>query len=276
MATATPTKRATPVKPSENGSAALPYRFEVVPLKYLVVDKYQRPLSTFVDRIIRKFDPALVGTLCASERSKTKFALIDGQTRAKAMERLGMRDAPCIVYEGLTLEQEAELFSKFQTERRGMTSASRFKAQVIAGNEIATAINDIVEGLGFTIDHNSSEPGALRAVAALEYAYRGASGQRNSAAKRPELLATVLEVIRGAWPKVPDTAKSALMIRGLAFFLNTVEDVQQERLTTKLSKITPSDLAKRAEMLREGHGGMSGKSPAYLAEAIEAQYRKGR
>jgi hypothetical protein len=259
-----------------------PYDFAIVPLKYLMVDVYQRPLTSFVEKIEHDYNPALIGTLCVSERSKTKYALIDGQTRAEGMKRVGEDRAPCIVYQGLTLEQEAELFAKFQTERRGMTSASRFRAEVIAGHETAVAIDKIVTEHGFLVDHNSTEPGALRAVAALEYLYRGTLDRRTKGGKHtdPELLADTLDILRQAWPKLPDTAKSAVMIRGLGWYLARNPDgkprtseIDTERLVARLSKVTPSDLAKRAEALREGRG-MSGNSPAYMAEAIEAQYRK--
>jgi hypothetical protein len=157
-----------------------------------------------------------------------------------------------------------------------MTSASRFKAQVIANDEQAVAINEIIEGLGYTVDHNSTETGALRAVAALEYVYRGAMDRKSrNPGQSAELLARTMEVIRTAWPRLPDTAKSAVMIRGLGWFLARSENVDADRLAQRLSKTTPSELAKRAEALREGRG-MSGNSPAYMAEAIEAQYRKQR
>lgn len=283
-ATATAPAASNGSKAKDHVHGELPYKFAIVPLKHLVVDAYQRPLTSFVEKIEREFDPALVGTLCLSQRSASKYAVIDGQTRAEGMKRVGLTEAPAIVYEGLTRQQEAALFAKFQTERRGMTSASRFKAQVIAGDATATAINAIVEEAGYKVEHNSSEPGALRAVAALEFVYWGTFGRKGKKQDPdPELLKDTLDVMRGAWPKLPDTAKSSVMIRGLGFFMAREPangfkqprktEVQFERLVARLSKVTPSDLAKRAEALREGRG-MEGNSPAYLAEAIEAQYRK--
>lgn len=265
---------------SDNGH--LPYRFEIVPLRHMIVDAYQRPLTTFVEKIQAEYDPALIGTLCVSERSKTKFALIDGQTRAEGMKRVGETDAPCIVYSNLSLQQEAQLFSKFQTERRGMTSASRFKAQIIAKDETAVKIAEVLATEGFFVDHNSTEPGALRAVAALEYVYRGTMDKRFKGGQHadPELLADVLGTIKASWPKLPDTAKSAAMIRGVGWYMARdldgkprTSDLDVDRLIDRLGKVTPSDLGKRAEALREGRG-MSGNSPSYMAEAIEAQYRK--
>jgi hypothetical protein len=258
-----------------------PYRFEVIKLSHMMVDAYQRPLTTFVKRIEDNYNPALIGTLVVSERSKTKYALIDGQTRAEGMKRVGEVEAPCIVFEKLTLAEEARLFARFQTERRGMTSADRFKAEVIAKDPDALAINAVIKDRGFFIDATSKEPGAIRAIAALEFVFHQTFGSRGTNKNRDsDLLADTLDTLREAWPKLPDTAKSAAMIRGLGWYLardpdgtRRTTDIDMDRLVDRLAKVTPSDLAKRAEALREGRG-MGGQSPAYMAEAIEAQYRK--
>lgn len=265
------------VEDTEIDVAGLPYRFAIVPLKHLFTDAYQRPLTSFVEKIESHFNPALVGTLAVSERSKTKFAVIDGQTRAEGMRRAGKTEAPCLVYHGLSQAEEAALFSLFQTERRGMTSANRFNAQVVAKDPTALAINEILEGLGFEIGVSSAR-NVIGAVAAVEYCYHGArTGLAAKKIANAELLVKVLETIKGAWPTLPDTAKSAQMIRGLGFFLanqgKDLSDANIARLVARLSKVQPSELATRAQQLREGRG-MSANSPAYLAEAIEAQYRK--
>lgn len=279
MSTAVALPRKAPVSDNQK-FADWPFQFEVVPLKYLVIDEYQRPLTSFVDKIEKGFNPALISTLCLSKRSATKYAVIDGQTRAEGMRRRGLKDAPAVVFYDLTREQEAELFALFQTERRGMTSASRFKSQVIAKIGEAVEINEIVEGLGFRIDHNATGPDAkvaIRAVGAVEFVYRGAkTGAKAKKTKDAELLAKTLETIKTAWPSLPDTAKSAGMLRGLGFFLaNDGKDADLEKLSLRLKRVQPSELAKRAESLREGHA-MSGNSPAYMAEAIAAQYKRTR
>lgn len=256
---------------------AFPYRFGVVPIKHMTIDVYQRPLTNFVDKIEKEFNPALVGTLAVSERSSTKYAVIDGQTRAEGMRRRGFDEAPCVIYEGLTLAQEAELFALFQTQRRSMNSAMRFKAEVIAGHREAQAVNEIVEAAGFRIDYNrraADDPRpAIPAVAALEFIYRGCRDKRAKLTEHPELLAETLYVIQQAWPNYVETATSAFILRGLGFYLVQAENLDQDRLIERLRKITPSELAKRAEALKEGRG-LTGNSPAYLAEAIESVYRK--
>lgn len=246
---------------------------EFVPLSKTFVGKYQRKLTSFVKRIETQFEPALVGTLTLSKRSSGKYALIDGQTRAEGMKRNGIDAWVAVVYYDLSLEREAELFALFQTERRAMTSSDRFNAQVVAKDPHALAIVEVLKPLGFFVENNNAEPGALKAIGAIEYVYHGAAvGMAAKATQDPELLRDTLEVIRGAWPRLPDTAKSRVIIQGVGYFLATTDNVDLERLTLRLSKLSPSALAKRAEALREGEG-VSGKSPSHTAQAIAAQYR---
>src|SRR4051812_16232170 len=128
---------------TNNDRRSWPYRFELVPLDRLFVDAdYQRPLTSFVERIANDYDPAKVGTLTVSERKKGPHAIVDGQTRWEATKRqpseeLPVDDAgrpivPCLVYYGLSREQEAQLFASLQTDRRGMATYLRFRASLVA------------------------------------------------------------------------------------------------------------------------------------------------
>lgn len=253
----------------------LPYEFAVVPIKHLVIDAYQRPLTTFVEKIEHHFDPIMVGTLVLSKRSQTKYAVVDGQTRAEGMKRRGLSHVPAIVLEGLSREGEANLFSRLQRERRGMHSAARFKADVIGGDEQAVDLNKAIEDAGFFIDQNMAVGDtAISAPAALEFVYHGCNkGKKAQAVQMPELVADVLDVIRGSWPKLPKGARSAVIIKGVGQFLMDNENVDYDRLKDRLSRVQPSELGRRADLLREG-AGVSGNSPKYMAEAIASQYKR--
>lgn len=270
--TATPTPAEVNAKMAE-----WPWTVEVVQLKHIKADPaYQRPLTTFVKKIVDNFNPALVGALCLSKRSNTHYAAMDGQTRAEALRRLSKTEWIAIVFHDLTVEQEAKLFALFQTERRAMTSGDRFRAQVTAKDAIALEITEIVEGLGFKIEHNSTDPNSIRAVAALEFIYHGCRGGTSPATLKrryPELLAATLETIRGAWPDLPDTAKHTDTLRGVAqFLMNHWNDpVDQQKLVRRLKQSQASELAVRAEQWRDTHK-MTGRSPKYLASVIEIDY----
>lgn len=239
-----------------------PYRFEVLPLTKLIVDDaYQRPLTTFVDRIIRKYDPALVGTLVVSRRSAKEYAVVDGQTRMEALREVGIKDVPCLVYLGLSQAQEASLFARLQKERRGIASYHRFRAALVAGEKEPTEIEEIVRDTGHAV---GLEKGEISAVAALEYAYR----------KDPEILERLLLVCNGAWDDgyVP----AGDIIRGIAMYMDEDKKkrkIDDERLANRLSQVTPEQLRRRASALKEGVG-EGGSGGRYMKDAIAAQYRK--
>lgn len=249
-----------------------PYRFEIVELdRFFVDESYQdtsRQEGKLVKEIAEDYDPALVGTLIASERnnrSKIDLALIDGQTRWTGARRRDEPALPALIYEGLTRAQEADLFARLQTKRRGITTPIRFRAQVAAKSPKAIAINAAVEKIGWRI---TNEPGSVRAVVALEKIYN----------RGPEALERVLRIILAAWPDepVPEVTHNNIL-RGLDQFLHgryAQEDIDEGHLVSRLSTVTPGTLRLRADHIRQGRG--SGSAAKYVSEAIMAEYTKRR
>jgi hypothetical protein len=237
------------------------HRFEVLTPSELFIDRdYQRPLSHFVDEIVEEYDPALVGTLFVSERRKG-YAVIDGQTRLEAMRRLGELQVPCLIYHGLTRQDEARIFARLQLKRRNIRPYHRFRAELFGGDPEAREVDAIVRAAGWTLSEFTSPTtgGLIACVGALEAVYR----------MSPELLERTLVIIHSAYPEHPGSAE---MVRGLAYFLDH-EEVDDDRLVAKLATVAPAELARRASALREGRG-HGGASPRYMAEAIGALYRK--
>jgi hypothetical protein len=267
MATATANKKKADANANgrqRHPRADWPYRFEMMESGALSIDQdYQRPLTTFVETVAREYDPALVGCLIVSERANGTTTIIDGQTRWEAMRRNDEPAAPCLVYMGLTKAQEAQLFADLQTKRRGMATYLRFRAALVAGQEEAVAIAKITTGAGFDLSKDET-PYTVKAIAALENVYR----------RDPELLVTVLRVIREAWPD-KDVAyrTSGEMIRGLAVFLTRERNINTDRLVQRLKGITPQTLRHRANALKEGSGS-GGGSPGYMADAILGVYMR--
>jgi len=244
---------------------AWPYRFELVPLDRLFVDdRYQRPLTSFARTVAEEYNPALVGTLVVSERSNGKFAVVDGQTRAHGAGENDEPVLPCLVYSGLSREQEAELFADLQTKRRGMATYLRFRAALVAKKTEAVAIAALVQSAGFELDVDET-PHTVKAIAALENVYR----------RDPALLDRTMRVIAAAWPN-PDMEyrASGETIRGLALFLVREARVDESRLMDRLASVTPAQLRHRANALKEGSGS-GGGSPGYMADAILGVYMRG-
>lgn len=249
-------------------TAVWPFSFEVLDVRNLFVDAtYQRPLTSFKDKIKAAYDPALVGTLVVSARQSGqkagKFACVDGQTRAASIRELAEDgivpyDVPCLVYYNLTRADEASLFARLQKERRGIQSFHRFRAALVANEPEAKAISRIVEGAGYLIGVN--QPNTISAVAALERVYR----------QSPELLERVVVVLREAWQE--RFMPKGDVLRGLGYFLSRNEGVDDDRLARRLSTNTPEMLNRKAMALREGLSGGSYGAEKYMAAAIEATY----
>jgi hypothetical protein len=259
MGATTPARR-------QRSRAAWPYKFALVPLDDLFVDgEYQRPLTSFVNTVVRDYDPALLGTLIVSERRGGRMAIIDGQTRWAAMQERDEPAAPCLVYMNLTREDEARLFADLQTKRRGMATYLRFRAALVAKQPEATDIARIVQAAGFELDVEETGQ-TIKAIAALENVYR----------RGPDVLGEVMDIIARAWPE-PDIEyrTSGEMIRGLSVFLGREQGIERGRLIERLSSVTPTVLRRRANALKEGSGS-GGGSPGYMADAILGVYMSRR
>jgi hypothetical protein len=255
---------------NNNDRAAWPYRFELVPLDRLFIDAdYQRPLTTFVEKVAADYNPALVGTLVVSERKGhagrlQEGAIIDGQTRWEGMRRVGESVAPCLIYIGLTPADEAKLFSALQTQRRGMATYLRFRAALVAKDPEAIAIAAIVQQQGFDLDVVET-PQTIRSISALEATYR----------RDPQLLHTVMGVISAAWPDpATEFRTGGDLIRGLGIFLTREQGIDKERLVKRLGSVDPRMVRHRANALMEGGGG-GGSRPGYMADAILGFYMRG-
>ena len=241
-----------------------PYEFKVLEVSKLFVDDtYQRPLTTFAARIERDFDPALVGTLVVSARDRGLYAIVDGQTRAAAITNLAAEDkapigVPCLVYHGLSQADEAKLFARLQKERRGIASAHRFRAAIVAGDPEPIAIQEIANRVGYEV--GPAGAGMISAVAALEKVYR----------RGPELLERVLVILRKAWGETYMPAGD--VIRGLGALLAQDGSLDDDRMAERLGGVTPENLKRRALALSEGMG-RGGGSDKYMAQAMAGVYR---
>jgi DNA-binding phage protein len=243
-----------------------PYRYEVVPRGRLSVDhRYQRKLTDFVNRVKRDWNPALVGTLIVSERSDGTLSIIDGQTRWEGSEE-HVDSLPCLIYEELTLAEEAALFADLQTKRRNMRTYERFRAQLQAGQPQAVTISRVATANGFDLAVEETSH-TLRAVAALERVLNDADEDH---------LNDVLRVISSAWGPTRDAARTD-MVRGVSRFILNQERLDLERLIERLSRTTPDVLRHRAAAISQGRGaGGSTAAGKYMAEAILTEYMKRR
>lgn len=224
--------------------AKFPFRFEMVPISSMFVDtSYQRPPTPLVEEIQNEFIPALVQTLALSRRSNGKYAVMDGQTRMIACEKLGLEALPSLVYEGLSKADEARIFELIQTARRNVTSYYRFRASIIGKNPRSLAIVQLVKDLdlGWGIGMGAGE---INSVASLEYGY-----DLDATALERALLA--LKEAYGATGKEdkPYVPKGR-MIRALTLYFHLNNTADDERVVRRLKANSENSLQVAADHLQ--------------------------
>lgn len=106
-----------------------------VPVSLLCIDKhYQRPTSSeHVDELVNDWDDTRCDFLMVSFRDE-RFYIIDGQHRYKAANYKGVKELPCIIFTGLTMEEEALLFGKQNDNVKKLTIYDEFNANIVSKN----------------------------------------------------------------------------------------------------------------------------------------------
>lgn len=207
-------------------------------------DRYQRVLEPYrVRKIVREFDWDLYGALEVSIRGDGSIAVFDGQHRYRAAEKLELEELPCIVHEGMSPQQEAKLFTRLQTSRKGLNQVDRFMAQVFAEDPDSTDIYNIVHELDLTIDRSRHSSTTISAVISLERIYRRWGGKH---------LKYTLAQSKAIWGGEDGSLQGAFL-DGFARFLAGYGDDRYNNLTKeKLGMIMPITLMRRASAVRGG------------------------
>lgn len=140
-----------------------------LPLSSLVIDpEYQRPEAPrWVNYLVDNWRPRAAGMLRVSARPNGKFAVMSGQHRVRAMERLGITHWDCEVFSGLSVKEEADIFHN--SKQRGMHKLDEFRAALKAEDPEAVAIFEAVTAAGYTIafEAKNSKSGGISAVESL-------------------------------------------------------------------------------------------------------------
>ena len=165
-----------------------------VPLSLMRVSaNAQRELNpSRVDHIAANIDLEQLGAPTVSERGGY-FYIIDGQHRIEGYKQWTGRgwvdeSFQCWVYEGLSEEDEAEMFLKLN-DTLTVTALNKYKVGVQAGRDVETDIDRIVRSAGCKVTGDRIE-GGIRAVGTLRRVY-----ERNGGAA----LGRTLRIITSAY-----------------------------------------------------------------------------
>ncbi|KAB7752781.1 DUF6551 family protein [Mycolicibacterium mucogenicum] len=239
------------------------YTTTLRPSECFVDQTYQRLLDVARARTITaSWDRRLVGIIEVSDRgpdASPRYAVVDGQHRWAAARFL--QNPPQLVanvHEGLTVEQEAELFDKLNRQRRQPTTWDHWKARRAAGDTTVAAIERVVAKAGLVVTETTGRDGAVWCISTMEKIF--ASGG-------PELLQMTLDVITIAWGH-QRAAVEAPMVHGIAMALQTFDGrISAQRLDDALTAVAPKRIRVMATTLRDD-AGMTGSLAKLTAVAI--------
>lgn len=234
----------------------IPGTFEEHCADELRVDtRYQRAIRKGrVRRIVKNFRNTGFSFLTLSARDDGTFVVLDGQHRLTAIRELGWGEhpLPCVVYRGLTLEDEAEIFESTQSPsaRLSLAPADRFKARLIAKETTALAINATVEAFGYHLNFTGGttrDPNDIDAISAIEFVWN-----RHG----PGSLSTLLAITRAAFPTSENVHLSGALLAGLSSFLHRYHGMYfDDRLLFVLRKVTPVHYTEDGKTIRKAIGG---------------------
>lgn len=251
LATALLTEHRPTPRPHGGTAAALPAKrvqYEELHLNQLRLSKYQRdPRVALQDRIAKAPDAALLGALLVSYRDGGWYVL-DGQQRMGGLRKAGWREpVACMVYYGLTYQEEAEIFRKFNDDRSGFTAGEILKAKLEAAEPDAWALYDAVLALGvgvaLTADEVHSRKDIIKAVAALTRCWR-------TLGRDPERIKRLIVTIKEAWPEDHQRWNGNIMV-GLTMFMLRYEDHPDFKWADLPERLAASSPAKLMTEARE-------------------------
>lgn len=196
----------------------------------------QRELrKEWVDEILSRFDIDKLGNPEVSHRDG-HFYIMDGQHRIEAVKAfLGKgweeQHIECFVAEGLSEEEEAEVFLSLN-DRRAVSVFERFKVAVRAGRPVETEIAAIVKSEHLAISKQLSTSGAVACVGTLIRVY-----QRNGS----DALRRALVLARDSFG---DSGMDACVIDGFGLVCHRYNGMLNE--------------ATAIQSLSKAHGGVNG------------------
>ena len=216
-----------------------------------------------VNKIASNFNPRALGSITLSRRDDNTYVCLDGRHRWTAAQQVGYTGKlPAIVHEGLTLDEEAELFLLLN-DFKAPSLVSKFLVRVVQGDEVAVKINNILSRHGWRVMNGASH-GYLNAIGAVEAAYINGAGSLN-AGEHPEVLERVIATITAAWGHETAGAHSTI-IKGLAQLYGRFGDaVNIEKLAREMCMTTPARLVGNANTLKDVQGGTA---PSAMAKVL--------
>lgn len=227
---------------------------------------YQRDVSTAWVQEHLPFNARQAGAIVLSSRAGGPYC-IDGGHRLALARESGVSHINAFVIEGLTQRDEAGLFTRYQRERRNLTSHALYRADIVAGDPDTIAMERVVRVAGFQLGKTFTNPNTITAIDSIRYVQR-VGGE--------DLLARTLRAVKTFWIG-EEKALSGQVLKGMALFLQSAGEqstFNQATLDKVMNAIPPVKLLRLSLGVSTKRGAAPAATPANVAEALHEQYNK--
>lgn len=206
------------------------FEFATLSSKMLETDtSYQRKIDEKrVQKIMDNFDPRVVNPVKVSFRDG-HYYVFDGAHTLAALKEVHKFDnfmVDCMLFHGLTYEDEAYLFALQRGESKEVAMAARLKALLKSNDPKATDILNRTDAAGFKLmTSRSSAKGKISCVGKLWKIYNTS----------PDLYSETLSILMEAWRGEP-WSLTANIVGGLAMFVQVYgKEMSRPRLVKQIS-----------------------------------------
>lgn len=228
-----------------------------------------------IERFKRKWNPAAVGRVLLSRRKDRSLRCLDGMHRVQTWRELSdnLGSIPAEIYEGLSLEEEAELFLDRNAGDKP-TPLDRYRVSVTGKLPVAIQVDQLVHAYGWSVSGykagGGGVQGQLSCVVALQklYIYSEEHGHE------PNLLQMALIVIRDTWGQ-ETLAAQGFVITALGRMFGEYQDkLDKDRLVSAL-KDYKGGISQMISAARTMANSRNWRLPFALADLMVETYNKG-
>jgi hypothetical protein len=201
------------------------------------------------------FRPELLGVIIVSYRDGA-YWIVDGMARTFLSREGGGTHMWCVVYKGLTYEEEARRFVVLNKERRKTTAFQEFYGEHEARDVRVVSIVEVCKKYNYDILTESPGESVIRCYNQIR--------QITALPQGLDILDKVFEITRTSWASFGGTTHGD-MFRGLAYFIQHHGDVPGVlgRLKETLFGVHPKTIHAEAYLRRGGNSGSGGYKMIY-------------
>ncbi|MCC3316496.1 DUF6551 family protein [Nocardia africana] len=226
-------------------------------------------IAAWTAKIAENWDVEMLLPALVSRRADGQLVIIDGQHSNQACINQEGPDfrRDTMVYQGLTVQQEAKLFLAANKHRRPVKPFDNFRVSLTAGDPLAIQVDNEVRSLGDDLQiaatPSTNRVGAVQALLVM--------------GKTPGMVSRVLKVVSAAWGRDASTWDN-IILRAVAMVLTWPGNwdlADDARLIKVLKSGGAPKIWKQNAVRERASGGGSASRSMPMAQEIVRAYNHG-